>query len=352
MAAQSTTHVEDRSLGSCSLCRKQRAKSVHAQHCNSCSLMSLMLVLCSVVLCLQIMSSASASAAAAAPSAAALDGEHSLLEASPDVLDALHVRVEELGNTHGGKAVRDAGVSFVQLHKMVMKLPGGKELAPLFEEHGKIYKKVVKAYISKTDELNDVSARLGAVFSVMGELVKDVKPCTCTATNCGNCACSKKKVPFCTDRCSCKANGNCARGQYQGGSGLAMLAEKRGDEAADAKAEYVHKAREKARQKGDAALQLALINKKMVKEEAKRAKASVAAAMKALALKEKEKKKRRVRTPPTSSSEDVSTSDSEDEEGRGGSLVNSSNSSSDSSSEDEREAKRRKGGKKEGRRRH
>ncbi len=289
--------------------------------------------------------------AAAAPSAAALVSEHSLLEASPDVLDALNVRVEELGNTHGGKAVRDAGVSFVELHKKVMKLEGGKALLPLFEEHGRIYKKVVKAYISKTDELNDVSARLGAVFSVMGELVKDVKPCTCTATNCGNCACSKKKVPFCTDRCACKANGNCARGQYQGGNGLALLAEKKGDEAAGVKADHIRRAREKARQKGDAALQLALLHKKQIKEEGRRAKKEVAAAMKALSMKEKEKKKRRVRTPPTSSSEDVSGSDSDSSEGRGGSLVNSSSSSSNSSSsEDEHEAKRRRKG--EGRRRH
>ena len=243
------------------------------------------------------------------------------------MLESLHVRVEELGNTHGGKAVRDAGVSFVDLVKRVLQLQGGKELLPLFQEHGKIYKKVVKAYINKTDELNDVTARLDSLFDMLGELVKDVKPCTCTATNCGGCACSRKKIPFCTDRCACKANGNCARGQYQGGNGLDMLAEKRGGEAADARAEQLRKAREKARQKADAALQDALAKKKQLKEQAKAAKEQVAAALKAMEKKrKKDKKKRRERSPsPSSSSESESESDVEDEEeGRGASAVVSS----------------------------
>jgi hypothetical protein len=220
-------------------------------------------------------------------------------------MQALDVRVEELGNTHGGQAVRDSGVSLVKLCDEVMKLEGGRDLLPLFREYGRLYRKVVKSYIRKTDELNDVSARLDSIYGLVGELAIDLKPCSCTSTNCSNCACSKKKVPFCTDRCACRANGNCARGRYQGGDGLVLLADGRGDKASQEKAEQVRRAREKAKQKADVELQEALLAKEKAKKAARKAQKKVEAL-------KKKKSKKKVRTPPTS--EESSSEEEEEEE--------------------------------------
>jgi len=274
------------------------------------------------------MSSSSARPAAAAASAASSAGEEpELLEPSPEVMEALHIHVEELGNTRGGQQVRAAGVSLVELFNAAMELPGGKKLMDKFREHAKIYKKVVKAYMSKSDELNDVSARLEAIYGLVGDLTTDLKPCTCTTTNCGNCACSKKKIPYCTDRCACKAGGKCFRSNYQEG-GMVLLAEQRGNDAADATRKKIEKARQRARREADVAVQAALALKEEVKKAKKRADEELAAAVKALELKNKKSKKskRKARSPSPSSSD--SSSDSSSEE-RGSSVVNSSESESE-----------------------
>jgi hypothetical protein len=251
-------------------------------------------------------------------------------EAMNVMLNMDNADMAALGETSGSRAVFACGSSLNALYIETMKIPGAKEaVAELFKEHAKMYNRIVTAYLKKKEELTGYEARLDSVAESIGDLISDIKPCTCVSGNCASCACSKKNgFKVCTDRCKC--NDTCVR--QQGDEGLTKEIADIAKEASDEAKKQLRKERriiaQGAKDQMDAAKEVKKQAIAMMKEAAKAAEAAKAKI---------KKQKKKVQ----SESDSGSGSDSDDDIDFEALVI-----SSDSDEEDKKKKKKKKNNRK------